>query len=890
MRPLAALYLSVPLVLLILPAPAGAQSIYEEVNLAIERGVHELLKDQREDGTFAIAGPGSTGLNARYPMGVTAFAVYALLKSGLSPEDPMIKRAIGALRYMSFRKTYSVSVLILALDALQDREVDPWICKAGAWLESEIDEEANIWAYPEGHPDLSNTQYAALALWIAERHGFSARSKTWIDMAYSVMDHQNKWGGFGYREASRDSSSGAMTTAGIAALTIAVRVLKQRPKARSLRKRATQALDLAWAHLDRCFTGTGDFAGKNGTIRDVHPANRHTCKHFYFLYGLERVAALANRTRIGGRNWYVEGATTILKTERKEGGWGDLVSTSFALLFLRRATYSGMSGREKMSEQPRAEYWRYRTTEPAAGWAGPGFDDSGWSRGAACFGSFTSGAGAIRSLWLKDDIWIRREFEWREGAGGTFRLYALFDDAVEIYVNGVVAASFSKWSEGKYVVIPICEKARAALKKGRNVLAAHCSNNKGGAQIIDVRLRDIGGIASRADDGDDEQRVRWWKAKPLPEVPFIRRWLVLGPLANDDDALLLDPFRPDVGSVPPAAGTRTQGAAWKEVAVKTSRLDFEEVTRAGDRCVYCAATWLEVDGECDAVLWVGADDGVRVLFDNRVILSHHSHASTPVDGMCHLLRLRPGRHSLLFKVEDHKGAASLHARISTTDGKPIPGVRPVLDPELAQWPLVVAAHPGLFSLEELHSLLPTDERSRLDFGSAADLDRVAIGTCRAGYPHWLDRFRPKNDTCQPNPGARGIVALRPSSPETPVRMIRKVRVPRGREFFEVRVSAEAHKAEGEAACAVRLGVFDGTLKWIAGEEIAGGDRASTKNWRTLSGSVAEYADQDVLLIVECGAVARNKPDPVTDSAEPSKSAAPAGYFMDCAFIDDASLR
>ncbi|MEE8105535.1 MAG: hypothetical protein V3T86_08390 [Planctomycetota bacterium] len=44
--------------------------------------------------------------------------------------------------------------------------------------------------------------------------------------------------------------------------------------------------------------------------------------------------------RIGGRDWYSEGARQLLaRQEREKGAWGDdVVKNCFALLFLRRAT------------------------------------------------------------------------------------------------------------------------------------------------------------------------------------------------------------------------------------------------------------------------------------------------------------------------------------------------------------------------------------------------------------------------------------------------------------------------------------------------------------------------------------------------------------------------
>jgi len=848
---------------------AAAQTLSEEVNLAIERGIHTLLLMQQKDGTFKNPSPGYTTLNRTYPMGVSALAVYALLKSGISRDDPVIRRALPALREMPFRKTYGTSVLIMALDALHDPEVRPWIAEAAGWLEDSINLEQRLWGYPARGPDLSNTQYAVLALWLAERNGYEVHKRTWTSLLHGAMALQSGYGGFAYNASRMGNSRGSMTTAGIAVITLALKALEDAGLSASLKKRADRSLEEGWKHLNRCFTTTGNFAGPNGVIHNIFPADRNGCYHFYYLYGLERVAALSNRTTIGGHRWYNEGARSLLSLESPGGGWGDLVNTSFALLFLRRATFSGMSHGTVSTGTLRAETWRYITAKPANDWAFPGFEDSGWKQGAACLGNFGAAGGAVRTEWLDGDVWMRREFDWREKTADAFRLFALHDDEAEIYVNGVLAADLDTWSQA-YKKVTIRDEARAAVKMGLNVLAVHC-HNIGGNQIVDVRLRDIGALAERAEESEDEAYRRWWQSGPRPEVPFIRRWLVLGPLANPDDSLLLEPLQPDPAKSPPAAGSRCQGSTWRLVRSRGDLLDFEAVTRTSDRCLFCALTFLKVERDVSAVLWIGADDGFRVEYDGRVLITHHVHSSTGTDGFGVPVRLTAGIHTFLFKVDEWAGASSLRVRIAGEDGAALNGVFPVIDPDLSDWGEVVAAHPDLFTLEQLLRLLPLDTRSRLDFAVESDADRVSLGRCRIGYPLWLDRHRPKEETYQPNPGAGGVLAVQPVSAEVPALIYRKVRIPAGREAFEVTVSAEAHKAVGKSGFVIRLGVYDGELKWLAEETISGGDKPHARNWRTVSGGVAEYAGREVLLIVECA--------PDGD-----------GQKLDIAFIDDASLR
>lgn len=855
--------------ILLLPLPTAPTSWRAEVNLAIDRGIQKLLTLQKKDGSFQISPPGSASHNERYPMGVTALALYTLLKSGLRPDDPAIIRTLEFLRYQPFKRVYSVSTLILALDAMKDPSMDPWIQKAAKWLVELVHPEEHIWAYPEGTPDFSNTQFAVLALWFAEQHGFQVPKKIWVDLINEAVARQNNDGGFGYRPDNMPESSGSMTSAGITILTLALWRLEDEASFFSPKRRARAGLERAWAYMDRCFTTTGNFGGSNGVILDMYPhAYRNYVFHFYYLYGLERICALSRRNSIGGRDWYREGALYLLSKEEEGGGWGILEPTCFALLFLRRAMFSGLSGRHKFPEVPNAVFWRYITSAPPQGWAAHGFDDSGWSHGAGGFGRFGNPGGVIRTVWESPDIWIRRTFEWNEDSADRFRLFIVHDDHAEIYVNGVLAEKRPGYT-AKLVEVNISDQARSALKKGSTVVAAHCQNT-GGAQILDIRLKDFGLLVTREKEDRGRPNERWWKGEPLPEVPFIKRWLVLGPLTDPRGALMLDSLLPDEKAAP-WEGQQARNLSWKAVRLHGSFLDFEKALRPRDECIYYAFTYLQALRDTEAILWIGADDGFRVFLDGEILLSHYAPRATPCDGFSIPVRLTPGVHSLLIKVREFKGASGLYGRLSRTDRTPAPEVRPILSRDYPDWDQAALAHPSLFALEELLHVLPTDPIERLDFSNEDEMNRAAIDPCRPGFPRWLAGSGSKESELRPNPGARGILALSPPSQTVATRMIRKVSVPKGRISFEAKVSAEAYKAPAGSECWVKLGVFDGKLRWFEEERVSSGTNPREKNWQVLKADLKDFVNREILLIVECAA---------------GKEDSEVGTL----FIDEASLR
>ncbi len=135
-------------------------------------------------------------------------------------------------------------------------------------------------------------------------------------------------------------------------------------------------------------------------------------------------------------------------------------------------------------QQPQA--WRFTAEKPADGWEKPGFDDSSWAEGPGGFGTKETPGTTVRTEWKTSDIWIRRSFELKEVPSGVVELAIHHDEDAEIYVNGVLAARLKGFTT-EYEPVPMEPAALAALKAGKNVLAVHCRQTKGG-QYIDAGL------------------------------------------------------------------------------------------------------------------------------------------------------------------------------------------------------------------------------------------------------------------------------------------------------------------------------------------------------------------------------------------------------------------
>ncbi|MHC4600486.1 MAG: prenyltransferase/squalene oxidase repeat-containing protein [Planctomycetota bacterium] len=396
-----------------------------KVNSAVQKGMEWVNDQQDDDGSFDGAFRGIHANN--FPGGPTAICLLALLKSGLSRHDDVIKKGFDYLKKTPLKKTYTVGLTLMALEAryapqkvearqkghtaafgrgrvpVAPRDLE-WMKELTIFLLENLT-YANVttqngvvvsrkvvWHYPngpDGSPpqggaydsgDHSNTQYAILGLRSAQRSGVALPRDVWADVWVKVIDHfvdkqerdgplvkrwkmieDKKHGYVSYRPVTSrpdkargwtyssgkvaaaggkihsDATTGSMTSVGIASLIIAMEGLSaiRSPKLNSNRKSSCmRAVNDGLAWLDLNFTVKRNPGHPEGTW------------HYYYLYGLERAAVLANTRNIGKYDWYRVGAEYLIGAQSGGGSWtgagsGTLPCTCFALLFLTKATIPG---------------------------------------------------------------------------------------------------------------------------------------------------------------------------------------------------------------------------------------------------------------------------------------------------------------------------------------------------------------------------------------------------------------------------------------------------------------------------------------------------------------------------------------------------------------------
>jgi hypothetical protein len=212
-----------------------------------------------------------------------------------------------------------------------------------------------------GGGDNSNTQFAALGVWCARRHGVPCdRALALLERRFQVG--QNADGGWGYTEMPMiggpgfvppaigtlpgRGSSPAMTCAGLIGFAVGLGARRNQPVDRD------GLDDPAIKKALKCLGGF--ITAAKGDAPRLEPLRKGRARfrvdmlnsNLYFLWSLERVAVIYGLETIGNHDWYTWGADGLVDSQGADGSWGTAteqhatgrdISTSFALLFLNRA-------------------------------------------------------------------------------------------------------------------------------------------------------------------------------------------------------------------------------------------------------------------------------------------------------------------------------------------------------------------------------------------------------------------------------------------------------------------------------------------------------------------------------------------------------------------------
>ncbi|MDA1260053.1 MAG: terpene cyclase/mutase family protein [Planctomycetota bacterium] len=290
------------------------------------KGIQFLLTRQHPDGTWF------DWLEPEHPGGMTSLCAYSLYKAGMPREHAALQLALAYLDTHPAEYTYDAALRILLYTSLDPER----------WRER-IEQAAEVMMFvPDMYftykfaggtgsgGDLSNHQFATVALHALDDHGFKIDKKLWQRLAERIISNQNDDGSFGYHPES--GATPTMALAGLAVAAACRNAYERNGLSRKDQDVLRKAVDAAVA-----------YCGANWLLdqpRNTGPLDRW---FYYACYGMERAAALAGVEAFDEHDWYAEVATELCDVQNGDGSWHNPwgeheMNTAFALLTLARAT------------------------------------------------------------------------------------------------------------------------------------------------------------------------------------------------------------------------------------------------------------------------------------------------------------------------------------------------------------------------------------------------------------------------------------------------------------------------------------------------------------------------------------------------------------------------
>lgn len=365
-----------------LTPPAFAQSPNEtftdtDIARAIERGMDYLWSLRRDDGSwpgYTVGDPNDPNRRV-FDTGPTALAMYALLESGVSPQEDRMAKSLEWLAANRSRDVMNYSVSLRAnVWALANNQTDGKYVKllnedvdllirstTNGWYDYKLDPQN-----PFKWGDNSNSQFAVLGAWAGKRSDLEIPAGYWMTVMNHWMNVQNHDGGWDYKDWG--GSYGSMTAGGVATLYVCFDALFSDAFVRCNANHDVEmrAIDNGLKWLSREFE------------RSLKRPKGHEGSHFYYyMYTIERAGLASGYKYFGTVDWFQAGASRILAKQKDNGGWEEsLARTAFAMLFLQRGRHPVLFNKLKFdadwNNRPRdlanVTRWLSRNFEGTVNW------------------------------------------------------------------------------------------------------------------------------------------------------------------------------------------------------------------------------------------------------------------------------------------------------------------------------------------------------------------------------------------------------------------------------------------------------------------------------------------------------------------------------------------
>ena len=287
----------------------------------------------------------------------------AMIKADIPKTDPVLAACLAKIqrRFTSSgylpEKTggqdiYEAAVVAMALSNLDSDEYRGDINLVATYLIG-LQKANGSWDYVQrSHGDSSISQYALLGLWECENAGFNVPPSVWDRAASWYLSVQASSGSWNYhRDQPEFADNLSMTAAGVGSLLLCKHQLERFREA----KRGTSSfmtvltptsssqnyeVSTSFAQIDQAAKKGMAWLGGNYTTTQPSLIGQSI---YYGLYGIERVAAFADRQTMGRVDLLEKGRAFIKSAQKPDGSWSvlpysDEMNTVWAVLFLTKST------------------------------------------------------------------------------------------------------------------------------------------------------------------------------------------------------------------------------------------------------------------------------------------------------------------------------------------------------------------------------------------------------------------------------------------------------------------------------------------------------------------------------------------------------------------------
>ena len=217
-------------------------------------------------------------------------------------------------------------------------------------------------------------------------------------------------------------------------------------------------------------------------------------------------------------------------------------------------------------------------------------------------------------------------------------------------------------------------------------------------------------IAQKKKEAQPQKQTKKAKRdkKINPDI-FIRSWLICGPFPNpggrkqgevvedlrkvgckgfDEDFLVsqggeinIEP-REGIRQIYSGrvGGKKVYRYRWQEKKSPQAMIDFYKELEPYEYIVVYAACYIISDRDKDALIKLGSDDGHKLWVNHKLIGWDHIHRGSLPDQNTYQVKLKEGKNIIFIKIDQDFGGVNFYLRLTDLKGKPLSGIKAVIEP------------------------------------------------------------------------------------------------------------------------------------------------------------------------------------------------------------------